>query len=135
MPAAALGLILLTPVRAVAALAVRLSSPRSVLFRQRRVGRHGQTFDLIKFRSTRVDTKRFNLTPADDGIITGVWRACLVYGGGEAFSGRLQRWKLRGSAVATPGRTSTIAGLRFVPSPTVSEIGLDYPGQRGPIRP
>jgi exopolysaccharide biosynthesis polyprenyl glycosylphosphotransferase len=35
------------------ALAVRCSSPGSVIFRQRRVGRDGQVFDLLKFRSMR----------------------------------------------------------------------------------
>jgi exopolysaccharide biosynthesis polyprenyl glycosylphosphotransferase len=46
-------LIVLSPVIAFAALAVRLTSPGPVLFRQRRVGRDGTAFDLYKFRSMR----------------------------------------------------------------------------------
>jgi exopolysaccharide biosynthesis polyprenyl glycosylphosphotransferase len=48
-------LIVLSPVIALAAIAVRLTSPGPVLFRQRRVGRDGTAFDLYKFRSMRFD--------------------------------------------------------------------------------
>jgi exopolysaccharide biosynthesis polyprenyl glycosylphosphotransferase len=44
-------LVVLSPVLAIAALVVRLSSPGPVLYRQRRVGRDGRVFDLYKFRS------------------------------------------------------------------------------------
>jgi exopolysaccharide biosynthesis polyprenyl glycosylphosphotransferase len=47
-------LILLSPVIAIAAIAVRLSSPGPALFSQRRVGRDGKVFDFYKFRSMRV---------------------------------------------------------------------------------
>jgi exopolysaccharide biosynthesis polyprenyl glycosylphosphotransferase len=51
---AALGLVLLGPLMLLIALLVRLSSPGPVLFRQRRVGRDGHEFDLLKFRSMRM---------------------------------------------------------------------------------
>ena len=61
-------LILLSPAMAATALSVRLSSPGPVLFRQRRVGRDRRVFDVLKFRSMRVD-RREDASPrlADDG--------------------------------------------------------------------
>jgi exopolysaccharide biosynthesis polyprenyl glycosylphosphotransferase len=48
---AATALVLLAPLLAVTALAIRLESPGPVLFRQRRIGRDGRAFDMLKFRS------------------------------------------------------------------------------------
>ena len=48
---AALGLILLLPILAATALAIKLDSRGPVLFRQRRIGRDGRAFDMLKFRS------------------------------------------------------------------------------------
>ena len=39
-------------------LAVKLSSPGPVFYRQRRMGLNGQTFDMLKFRSMPVDTEK-----------------------------------------------------------------------------
>ena len=48
---ALLALIVLSPVLLALALAVRVSSPGPVIFRQRRVGRDGHVFELLKFRT------------------------------------------------------------------------------------
>lgn len=53
---AGLGLMLLSPAMAVAALAIKLDSPGPVFFLQERAGRHGVPFDMVKFRSMRVAT-------------------------------------------------------------------------------
>lgn len=48
---AAVAVVLLAPVLLAVALAVRLSGPGPVLFRQRRVGRDGHEFTMLKFRT------------------------------------------------------------------------------------
>jgi exopolysaccharide biosynthesis polyprenyl glycosylphosphotransferase len=63
---AAIGLILLSPLLLVTALAVRLSSPGPVLFRQQRLGRDGRVFDLLKFRSMRAGPARPQSAPDVD---------------------------------------------------------------------
>jgi len=58
-------LVLLSPVLLCTALAVRLSSPGPVLYRQRRVGRDGKEFDLYKFRSMRLQPGQTELSGDD----------------------------------------------------------------------
>jgi lipopolysaccharide/colanic/teichoic acid biosynthesis glycosyltransferase len=48
---AAVGLLILSPLFALVALAIKLDTTGPVFFRQRRVGREGRVFDMIKFRS------------------------------------------------------------------------------------
>jgi exopolysaccharide biosynthesis polyprenyl glycosylphosphotransferase len=55
---AALAILGLAPVLLTIGLAVRLSSPGPVLYRQERVGVNGQTFTMLKFRSMVVDADR-----------------------------------------------------------------------------
>ncbi|HKH92160.1 MAG TPA: sugar transferase, partial [Gemmatimonadaceae bacterium] len=45
------GLVLLSPLLALSAIAVKLTSPGPVLFRQRRVGLGGETFEMLKLRT------------------------------------------------------------------------------------
>ncbi len=57
---AAIALLLVSPILLTAALAIRLSGPGPVLFRQPRIGRNGQAFDILKLRTLKWD-------PTDDG--------------------------------------------------------------------
>jgi lipopolysaccharide/colanic/teichoic acid biosynthesis glycosyltransferase len=72
----ALGLLVLLPVFAVIALAVRLSSDGPAWFSQIRIGRFGRPFKLVKFRTMRVGSEKGSqLTAAGDARITplGAW--------------------------------------------------------------
>ncbi len=55
---ASLFLCLTCPVMAVAAVLIKLDSPGPLLYRQERVGLHGQTFTVLKFRSMRLDAEQ-----------------------------------------------------------------------------
>ena len=71
LTAAALGVLLLLPLLAAIALWVKCDSPGPVLFRQLRVGRGGQLFEILKFRTmaAAADPQR-QLTVGRDPRIT-----------------------------------------------------------------
>ena len=52
-----LGLVLSLPIMALTALAIRLESKGPIIYRQERVGLGGKTFEVMKFRSMRVDAE------------------------------------------------------------------------------
>jgi len=70
---ALLGIILLSPILIVAAFSIRLSTKGPVLFRQTRVGRHGKTFVMHKFRTMHVDAEHHQPALEDfnesDGVL------------------------------------------------------------------
>jgi exopolysaccharide biosynthesis polyprenyl glycosylphosphotransferase len=71
------GILLTWPFMILTAIAVRLDSPGPALLRQRRVGRNGEIFEILKFRSMYIDgDARFGAIRADknDPRITRVGR-------------------------------------------------------------
>ncbi|WP_337062291.1 exopolysaccharide biosynthesis polyprenyl glycosylphosphotransferase [Kineococcus sp. G2] len=68
--ASAAGLLLLSPLLALCALAVRLQGGPGVLFRQERVGLAGRRFELLKFRSLHASAQESatRWSVADDGV-------------------------------------------------------------------
>ena len=51
-----IGIIVLSPIILIVALAVKLTSPGPMLFKQRRIGKDNVEFEIYKFRTMRIDT-------------------------------------------------------------------------------
>jgi len=68
------GLVVSSPFLCLAGILIRLTSPGPVLFRQQRVGRMGKRFELIKFRSMRVENAGTQVTARGDVRITRIGR-------------------------------------------------------------
>ena len=54
----ACGILVLTPVFLVLAIAIKIDDPGPVFFRQKRVGIHKQHFQIMKFRTMKMETPR-----------------------------------------------------------------------------
>lgn len=78
---ALIGLIVSLPIALITALLIRLESKGSVFYRQQRVGKNGRTFNVIKFRSMKVDAEKDGKpvwATADDERTTRVGRIIRV---------------------------------------------------------
>jgi lipopolysaccharide/colanic/teichoic acid biosynthesis glycosyltransferase len=64
-------MLVLAPVAAVIAILVACSSPGSILFRQTRVGLHGRTFQMVKFRTMVSDAEERRAALAEHNEIKG----------------------------------------------------------------
>lgn len=71
---ALLGLLIASPVMVAAAIGVKLTSRGPLLFRQRRMGRGGVPFEMLKFRSMRWETGGLEVTAKGDQRVTRVGR-------------------------------------------------------------
>jgi lipopolysaccharide/colanic/teichoic acid biosynthesis glycosyltransferase len=65
---------LLSPLLALIAAAIRLTSPGPAIFRQKRVGRHGDDFVIFKFRTMRCDLDGCDRSSSGDRRITPLGR-------------------------------------------------------------
>ncbi|MFA5155646.1 MAG: exopolysaccharide biosynthesis polyprenyl glycosylphosphotransferase [Patescibacteria group bacterium] len=68
--AAVLILLVSLPAWPLIALLIKLGSRGPVFFRQARLGRHGQSFTVIKFRTMRVENNNLAMTAIDDERVT-----------------------------------------------------------------
>lgn len=78
---AAVAILALAPVLFVVSVAIKLDTPGPAIYRSLRVGRHGKTFAMLKFRTMVVNADRIGAssTPEDDPRITRVGRLLRRY--------------------------------------------------------
>ena len=68
--ACCVGLVVLSPVLALAAIAIWIDDRTPILFRQTRIGKNGVPFRLIKFRTMRTGIAGAKITSAGDRRVT-----------------------------------------------------------------
>ena len=71
------GIIVLSPVLLVIILCIKLSSPGPIFFKQKRVGIHKSHFNILKFRTMRIDTPKdvpTHLLENPEQYLTGIGR-------------------------------------------------------------
>lgn len=114
MAASTGGLVVLTPLFALVALAVKVTSPGPVFYRQRRLGRHGRIFRIFKFRSMV------------DGAES---RGARVTGTGDRRVTRVGGWLRRHKIDELPQLLNVLAGHMSLvgPRPEVPEFAEHYP--------
>ena len=86
---ALLALIVLSPLLAITALAVKLDSKGPAIFKQQRLGLHGKTFWIYKFRSMCQGAENKNLSPFCQECLrygkygkrdVGIYSSCATFG-------------------------------------------------------
>jgi lipopolysaccharide/colanic/teichoic acid biosynthesis glycosyltransferase len=71
---AGIGLLLSAPLIAISAIAIAVTSPGPIIFRQERMGRKGQTFILYKMRTMHAVKRKIQVTASNDARITSIGR-------------------------------------------------------------
>ena len=74
--ASSTALLLSAPVLALAALAIRLETPGPVIYRQRRIGLHGRSFDALKLRTMVQGAEGMGRVAPKDERQPDEWRPC-----------------------------------------------------------
>jgi Undecaprenyl-phosphate glucose phosphotransferase len=104
------GLIMLLPLFAIVAIAIKLDSPGPVFFRQRRCGFNGRCFQIIKFRTMRVHE--------DGGVVTQAQRL-------DSRVTGLGKWLRRTSVDELPQLLNVLEGSMSLVGPRPHAVAHD----------
>ncbi len=76
-----LGCIILIPVFIIIAILIKLDSKGPIFFKQKRVGQHGEEFDILKYRTMVVDAEKIGkqITVGNDSRVTGIGKFLRKY--------------------------------------------------------
>jgi len=133
-------LIALSPLIAAVAIAVKLESPGPVIFRQRRVGKDGETFSMLKFRTMRSDPQDAGdgSSPVPQVSDFSSYVFDPLYGGKQYT--RIGRFMRSTSIDELPNLINVLRGEMSIvgPRPDVPELVAQYPAEyqrRHSVRP
>ena len=134
----AAALLALAPVLALLAVAVRLESRGPVLFHQRRVGKGGELFAMLKFRTMRVDDADGERTRVPQVEDFGTYVFDPLYGG-KRYT-RIGAFLRKTSLDELPNLINVLRGDMSIvgPRPEVPELVEQYPPEfrrRHDVRP
>ncbi len=130
---ATVGLVLISPLLALIALAVRLDSPGPALFRQTRVGRGGRRFTFWKFRGMYVDARERFPELYDYSYSQEEIKDLRFHPGQDPRVTRVGRFVRRTSIDELPNLINVVLGdMSLVgPRPEIPEL-LPYYGEAAP---
>ena len=104
---AGLGLIVASPILLAAAVAIRIGSRGPVIYRQRRVGQHGEIFELWKLRTMKRGADPIGVGTAvidDDPRVTRAGRLLRRFSLDSSRTSSTSSGRWRSSALAQPSR-------------------------------
>lgn len=128
-PVAFIGLVFAAPVIALAAIMLRLDSPGPFLFRQKRVGKNGDQFTLLKLRTMRDNSKGKLVTSSTDDRITRVGRLVRK----TKIDELPELWNIVRGEMCIVGPRPEVPQLVDLDDPRWSEILTVNPGLTDPV--
>jgi lipopolysaccharide/colanic/teichoic acid biosynthesis glycosyltransferase len=125
----ALGVLTVTaPVTGLAIIAIRMESPGPAIFRQRRMGMHGSTFELLKLRGMYIDAEQRHPELYDYGVTRGGDESFYFHGRDDPRVTRVGRVLRRYSIDELPNFWNVLRGEMSVvgPRPEIPELAGLY---------